>query len=149
MRKIPAFFMICFALASTPSIAQNTEAFNKIYNTQTIYQSGNKYMKGNQRLTYHDLATEFTTPRTQDLYRKSRKKLVLSRVFNVASLGLIVAAILTKTTVSGSIKFAVGTGLTGLGSAYFLTESSKYVQQAIWERNRDVLDAGLQPTSSN
>ena len=61
-------------------------------------------------------------------------------MFSVASLAAIITNIFVKTNTAGSIGFAVGTGLLGGGSLYFQTESSKYVQRALWERNRDVLN---------
>ena len=132
--------LVVFVFFSIPAHAQTKESFNRVYNTQTIYQFGNKYMKDNQPLTYQQLGAEFTTSRTQDMYRISRKKLFISRMFSVASLAAIITNIFVKTNTAGSIGFAVGTGLLGGGSLYFQTESSKYVQRALWERNSDVLN---------
>ena len=132
--------LVVFVFFSIPVHAQTKESFNRVYNTQTIYQFGNKYMKDNQPLTYQQLGAEFTTSGTHDMYRISRKKLFISRMFSVASLAAIITNIFVKTNTAGSIGFAVGTGLLGGGSLYFQTESSKYVQRALWERNRDVLN---------
>ena len=73
------------------------------------------------------------------MYKKSKNRLFISRIFNVASLGLIIASVVTKTDINGSIKFAVGTGIVGLGGLYYQAQSSKYLEKAIWERNKDVL----------
>ena len=100
-------------------------------------------MKGSERLTFQELDREFTTPHTQGLYHKSKRLLSVSRIFNVASLGLIVTSILTRTNITGSIEFAAGTGALGLGGIYFQTESSKYSERAIWERNRDILSGTI------
>ena len=111
----------------------------KVYNNQTIYRFGNKYIKGSEKLTYRDLRLEFNTPSTQEMYKKSKRRLFVSRIFNVASLGLVIASVVTKTDINGSIKFAVGTGILGLGGIYYQTQSSKYLERAIWERNKEVL----------
>ena len=73
------------------------------------------------------------------MYKKSKRRLFVSRIFNVASLGLVIASVFTKTDINGSIKFAAGTGILGLGGIYYQTQSSKYVERAIWERNKEVL----------
>lgn len=142
MRTITVTLSLFFLFSASGCYSQGNDAFNKVYNTQTIYQFGNRYMKGNQPLTYRDLAMEFNTPRTHEMYLRSKRKLFIGRMFNVASLGVIIASIFVKSNTGGSVEFAVGTGLLGLGGLYFQTESARYVQRALWERNRDVLDAG-------
>lgn len=119
--------------------SQSKDSILHLYNSETIYRIGNKYMKGNQQLTFQDLNREFTTRRTKDMYHKSKKLLVISRIFNLASLGVIITSVFIKTNVAGSIEFAVGTGALGLGGIYFQSESSKYSERAIWDRNRDIL----------
>ena len=106
---------------NTIAFGQSKDSLIRMYNNETIYRFGNKYMKGTIRLNYHDLAMEFTTPREEDLYKKSKKLLSVSRIFNLASLGLIITSVFTKTNVRGSIEFAAGTGLLGLSGIYFQT----------------------------
>lgn len=119
--------------------SQSKDSILHLYNSETIYRIGNKYMKGNQQLTFQDLNREFTTRRTKDMYHKSKKLLVISRIFNLASLGVIITSVFIKTNVAGSIEFAAGTGALGLSGIYFQSESSKYSERAIWDRNRDIL----------
>ena len=128
---------------SVPALSQSRDSVLRAYNNETIYRFGNKYMKGNQRLSFHDLGSEFTTPRTQGMYQKSKRRLTTSRIFNVASIALIITSVFTKTNVGGSIGFAAGTGALGLTGIYFQTESSKYIDRATWERNRDILSGML------
>ncbi len=137
--KSVAVMYVFLVLFNSKSFSQSQDSLLKIYNSQTIYRFGNKFIKGGENLTYRDLRLEFNSPSTQKLYNKSRRKLSVSRIFNVASLGVIIASIFTKTNVTGSIEFAVGTGILGLGSIYYQTESSKYLERAIWERNKEVL----------
>ena len=102
------------------SFSQSQDSLIKVYNNQTIYRFGNKYIKGGEKLTYRDLRLEFNTPSTQEMYKKSKRRLFVSRILNVASLGLVIASVVTKTDINGSIKFAVGTGILGLGA--FITK---------------------------
>lgn len=136
------YFGVLFLLVvfiNLKSFSQSRDSLIKVYNHQTIYRFGNKYMKGSEKLTYRDLRLEFNTPSTQEMYKKSKRRLFISRIFNVASLGLLVASVVTKTDINGSIKFAVGTGILGLGGIYYQTQSSKYLERAIWERNKEAL----------
>lgn len=144
MRKSFIFFSALFLLLHFNVFSQSKDSILHLYNNETIYRIGNKYIKGNQQLTFHDLRMEFTTPPTKYMYHKSKKLLAISRIFNLASLGVIIASVFTKTNVAGSIEFAAGTGALGLGGIYFQTESSKYSERAIWERNRDILTGTIE-----
>jgi hypothetical protein len=121
------------------AFSQFHDSLLAVYKSQTIYRYGYKFLKGREKLTYSDLRLEFSTRSTQEMYKKSKTKLFFSKIFNVASLGLIVASVVTKTTINGSIGFAAGTGLLGLCGIYYQTQSSKYLDAAIWERNKDAL----------
>lgn len=143
MRKSFTLLPLLFLLLHFNAFSQSKDSILRVYNNESIYRMGNKFMKGNERLTFQELDKEFTTPRTQELYHKSKRLLFVSRIFNVASLGLIITSILTRTNITGSIEFAAGTGALGLGGIYFQTESSKYSERAIWERNRDILSGTI------
>ncbi len=136
--------VVTLLLLTSQCFSQNQDSFLRLYNTQTIYSSGHKYTLGNDRLTYEDLGKEFTTQRTQELYRISKKRLGISRIFSLASLAVIITSVLTRTNVTGSIEFAAASGFFGLGSLYYQTQSTKFVNRAIWERNRDVLSGSAQ-----
>ncbi len=139
MTKYYSVLILLFLFVDVKSFSQSRDSLLKIYNNETIYRFGNKYIKGSEKLTYNDLGSEFKSPSTQEMYNKSRRRLSVSRIFNVASLGVIIASVFTKTNVKGSIEFAVGTGILGLGGIYYQSESSKYLERAIWERNKEVL----------
>lgn len=145
MIKYTSFLLVLFLSFHFNAFSQSKDSILRVYNNEAIYRFGNKYMKGNERLTFQDLDREFTTPHTRDLYRKSKRLLSVSRIFNLASIGLIITSVFTKTNVGGSIGFAAGTGALGLGGIYFQTASSKYSERAIWERNRDILSGTMHP----
>ena len=139
MKKYFGVLILLFVFINLKSFSQTKDSLIKVYNTQSIYRFGNKYIKGNEKLSYHDLGLEFNTLSTQEMYKKSKRRSFVSKIFNVASLGLIITSVLTKTDINGSIKFAIGTGILGLGGIYYQTQSSKYLEKALWVRNKEIL----------
>jgi hypothetical protein len=130
-------FFVAFFVSNAG--AQSRDSLMKVYNAKTIYKFGNYYIKDNRRMTFQQLGTEFYTPATLEMYRRSKSRATIGSIFNIASLGLIVVAVVTHTNVGGSIAFAAGTGVLGLGAFYFQSQSSKYLERALWERNKMVL----------
>ncbi len=119
--------------------AQSRDSLWSIYNSQTISRSGARFMKGNEKLSYQDLKIEFNSPVTNELYHKSRNRSTISRLFNLASLGVIIISAFTPTNTAGNIEFIASTSLLGLGGLYYHNQSSWYLDKAIWIRNREVL----------
>src|SRR5258706_9652786 len=131
MKKYFSLLFLLVSFCSSNSIAQSRDSLLKVYNTQTIYRYGNKYLKGNEKLTYADLKLEFSSPSTQGMYKKSKSRLNISRVFKVASLGAVVASIFIKTNVSGAIQLAIGTGLLTTAAVHYQTQSFKFLKKEI------------------
>lgn len=139
MKVYCLFLLAVFPFISLSIFGQNRDSLLKIYNTQTIYRLGNKFIKGTTVLNYEQLQREFTTPQTLSLYFISRKKASVGRIFNLGSFAIFIASLFTKTNTLGSIGFIAGTGLFSLTGFYFQTESSMYVERALWEHNREIL----------
>ena len=139
MTKYFGGLLLLLFFINLKSFSQSQDSLIQAYNNKTIYRFGNKYIKGDEKLTYKDLRLEFNTQATGAMYIKSNSRLLISRIFNVASVGLVIASVVTKTNIQGSIEFAAGTGILGLTGIYYQTQSSKYLERAIWERNREVL----------
>ena len=139
MTKYFGGLLVLLVFINLKSFSQSQDSLLKVYNNQTIYRVGNKYIKGGEKLTYRDLRLEFNTLSTHAMYNKSKSRLLISRIFNVASVGLVIASVVAKTNINGSIEFAAGTGILGLIGIYYQTQSSKYLERAIWERNKEVL----------
>ncbi len=131
--------MLLLSFISLKPFAQSIDSLFSIYNTQTIYRSGNKFMKGNENLLYHELNIEFNSPISKQLYRKSRNRATISKVLNLTSLAVIIISAFTPTNTAGNIEFIAGTSILGLGGIYYHDQSSKYLDKAIWLRNREVL----------
>ena len=132
-------FCFIFFLISSNLFAQSHDSLIKVYNSETIYRYGNNFIKGNEKLTYRSMELEFNSPSTKELYKKSKSRLFLSKLFTIASLGVTTTSIFTPTNTSGSIKFALGTGILALAGIYYHTQSSKFLDKAIWQRNREIL----------
>ena len=139
MKVYYSFLLPVFLFVSLAVCGQNRDSLLKIYNSQSIYRFGNKFIKGTTVLSYEQLQKEFTTPQTLSLYFISRKKASTGRIFNLGSFAVFVVSLFTKTNTLGSIGFIAGSGLLNLTGFYFQTESSMYVERALWEHNREVL----------
>jgi hypothetical protein len=139
MKKYCLVFTLLLVFTHSNVCCQTRDSLLQVYNHSTIYRFGNVFMKGNTRLTYEDLAFEFTSPRTLEMYQRSKRRIRISRILNFSSIAVVIISVFTHTNIKGSIEFAVVTGSLGLGALYFQTESGKYIDQAIWEKNRDIL----------
>lgn len=131
------FFILVFV--NLKSNAQSRDSLLSIYNNQTIYRNGTKFMKGSEKLSFQDLKSVFYSGTTRELYHKSKTRLTLNRIFNLASLGLIIISAFTPTNTAGNIEFIAGTSILGLGGIYYHDQSSKYLDKAIWLKNREVI----------
>lgn len=138
MKGLHILFVI-LAFVNVKSSSQSHDSLLRIYNNQIIYRSGTKFMKGSEKLSFRDLKLNFNSGTTKDLYYKSKSRLALSRLFNVASLGLAVVSVFTSTNTAGSIKFAVGTFALGVAGIYYHDRSSSYLDRAIWLKNKVIL----------
>jgi hypothetical protein len=139
MRKVIILSILFFSCFPVYSYSQNTDSLVTIYNSNTIHRFGNKFIKGNQILYFGDLVREFRTPATGMLYLKARRRLLVARIFNLASLGVVIYSLFHINSVRSSVEYAVVTGVTGYTGAYFQASSSKFLDQAIWERNRAII----------
>lgn len=139
MKKYFALLFVLIVFINLKSFSQSLDSLIKVYNNETIYRFGNSYIKGNEKLTFSDLRLEFNSPSTREMYKKSKRRLLVKNIFTVATLGVIISTFIIKPDFKASVKFAIGSGLLGIGSLHFQTESSKYLDRAIWERNREIL----------
>lgn len=139
MRKVIILSIVFFSCFRICSYSQKMDSLVTIYNINTIHRLGNKFIKGNQMLYFGDLVREFRTPVTGMLYLKARRRLLVARIFNLASLGVVIYSLFHFNSVRSSVEYVVGTGVLGYAGAYFQSSSSKFLDQAIWERNRAII----------
>jgi len=139
MRKLIILTIVFFFSFHICSYSQNMDSLVTLYNSNTIHRFGNKFIKGNQMLYFGDLVREFRTPVTGMLYLKARRRLLVARIFNLASLGVVIYSLFHINSVRSSVEYMVVTGVLGYTGAYFQSSSSKFLDQAIWERNRAII----------
>jgi hypothetical protein len=115
-----------------------------LYNTQTIYRFGDKFLKGNEAITFQNLKYEFKSDITSQLYRLSKRNLVSGKILNYASLA---ATLLSVTFINKDRNLAFGLiyGSVALSIANFHLKklSQQFLDRAIWQRNKELL-FGLQ-----
>ncbi len=113
------------------------------YNNQTIYRYGNVYLKGVERISYQELAKEFSM---SDLglaaYEKSRKYKKTSTIFRYLSLASGLAAV--GVAAQGNNRnlaygFLGGQILFSFGTLRFNGLSNQSLDRALWQRNKDLL----------
>jgi hypothetical protein len=127
-------------IVNAKAFCQQADSLLSVYNNQTIYREGAKFIKGTEKLSFHDLNEVFISSSTKDLFHKSKSRRVISRIFSVASLALLaVSYSLSGTKPDGAIKITMGTSVLGLAGLYYQQRSSNYLDKAIWLQNREVL----------
>ena len=125
---------------TTIGFAQTRDSLLRVYNNETIHSFGKVYVKGSKQLKFGDLKPEFTAGITKDLYKKSKGNLIVGRLLTVTAVAALVAgAVIKKDNKNGSIALTiVGIGL-NLSSFSFRKKSKELIDQAIWQRNKEIL----------
>lgn len=132
----------CFMIALTSVVsAQSTDGFRRKYETETIYFSGNGYIKNETKYRLSHLKTEFDFSKEGMLmHNESRKDQRKFYGFYVLSLGALIAGGATYHQNRGlSAAFYAGSLASVSTSIYFAIRSQNRLQKAVWLRNRDVL----------
>ena len=119
---------------------QTKDEFLNTYNNETIHTFGKYFIKGSKRLTFRDLKSDFTTGITKDLYKKAKGDRLLGGVFTVTAVGALVTSIVVRKNNStlGNVLTGFAIGL-NFGSLHFRNKSTQLLDQAIWNRNREIL----------
>ena len=125
---------------TTIGYAQTRDSLLRVYNNETIHSFGKVYVKGSKQLKFGDLKPEFTGGITKDLYKKSKGNLIVGRLLTFTAVTALVAgALIKKDNKSASIALTiVGIGL-NLSSFSFRKKSKELIDQAIWQRNKEIL----------
>lgn len=129
----------CVLLLSFSADCQNIDSLRNIYNSQTIYRSGNKFIIGSQKLTLYELKNKFTSPETLQLYYQSKKLSTVGLICNVTSVGMAVYSTLSSHKRIVNIELASATGLVGIIGILFHTRAASFLDRAIWTANKETL----------
>ena len=133
-------FLLLTCCISFNSHAQTKDSLLRVYNNETIHTFGKVYVKGSKQLKFGDLKPEFTGGITKDLYKKSKGNLILGRLLTVTAVAALVTSAVIKKDHNGA---AVALSIAGIGlnlsSFHFRKNSKELIDQAIWQRNKEIL----------
>ena len=120
--------------------AQSRDSLVRVYNNETIQTFGKFFIKGDKRLTFGELKTEFTPGIAKDLYKKAKGQRILGGICTVSAIAALVAgAVLKKNDKSGAVPLTLFGVALNLGGFHFRNRSKQYLDRAIWQRNKEVL----------
>lgn len=133
-------FLLYLCCVAPNAFTQTRDSMLRVYNTETIHSFGKYYVKGSKQLRFWDLKPEFPSGITRDLYRQSKGKLILTRLFTITSVAaLVTGAVIKKNNSGAGIALSIaGIGL-NLGSLHFRKQSTELIDRAIWQRNKEIL----------
>ena len=133
-------FLLLICCASSNSHAQAKDSLIRVYNNETIHASGRVYVKGSKQLKFGDLKSEFNDGITKDLYKKSKGNLNLGRLLTFTAVAALVGgAVIKKDNKGAALALTiVGIGV-NLSSFRFRNKSKELIDQAIWQRNKEIL----------
>lgn len=90
---LPAIVVIVLLCCNTHhALAQTRDSLLRVYNTETIHSFGRFYVKESKQLKFRDLKPEFPSGITRDLYKQSKGKLILTRLFTFTSVAALITA---------------------------------------------------------
>ena len=138
----PVLFCFFLLFAATFSFSQNRDSLLRLYNNQTIYRYGSNFQKGTDRLYFRDLRDEFSfSPMGLVSYELSKKHRTTATVLRVLSVAASIATISLISRENRSASYAAWGGQIALNLAgfYYQDRSNKLLDQALWQRNKDLL----------
>lgn len=136
--QIVASFLL---IARSSAMAQtDSVSFFKKYELETIYLSGNGYIKNNQSFKLRNLKSEFNFT-VQGLegyqaYRADNKKFIVT--YSIG-LGLLLSGLTYQSNKQTSNLLIIASAVPIAFSLHFSIRSQNRLSKAIWIRNRDVL----------
>ncbi len=135
-------FTLTLSLFFSSVFSQNTDSLKRIYNTQTIYRTGNLYMKGGEKLSFQDLNREFDFSELAFAdYKMAKKFKTLKTIMTVATMATVIAApSIVKRDKPSTFYTVIGLQFAfTMGSSTFGKLSNQHLDRALWQRNKDVL----------
>lgn len=140
----PVIVLSCIFITST-SAGQTTDQHMQIYDNATLHTVGRFYYKGNNRISFGALKKEFTSYTTKEFYRKAKADRVWGGLLSIAGAGALITGIVVRKNnpTLGNVLSGAAIAI-NLGGLHFSRRSDKLTDQAIWQRNREIL-FGIQP----
>lgn len=141
MRIISFVFLFSTIYSSVLSQVDSTE-FKSIYDKETIYFSGNKYVKGELKYPIKFLEEEFNfSPEGKNLYHLSVVDSRNQKILASIGLGMFVSGLVLANNREKGIGAGlfIGSIVPNIISLKFAIRSVNRQQKAVWVRNRDML----------
>ena len=133
-------FLLLTCCISFNGHAQTKDSLLRVYNNETIHSFGKYFVKGSKQLKFGDLKPDFNAGITKDLYKKSKGNLILGRLLTVTAVAALVSSAIVKKNNNGA---AIALSVAGIGlnlsSFRFRKNSKELIDQAIWQRNKEIL----------
>lgn len=146
MKKILLLLAVLF-IALLSSAQSRSDTLKYRYVNQSLYRFGAFFIKGSERLTFGQLAHEFDdSPLGKVSYLKAKRTRTVSAVFRYGSLltSVVTLTLLGRHSNDKNLYYGLLGGQIALGfaSGWYGNESAKYLDEAIWLRNKDLLFPG-------
>jgi hypothetical protein len=122
--------------------AQSYDSLKKIYVNQTIYRYGGHFIKGNERLDFHDLEGEFDFSDVgYGSYLQAKKFRTISKIFRYVSIAstFVIAPLIHNNSRDAAYIFLGINFALGSGAAIYSNLSNQNLDRAIYQRNKDLL----------
>lgn len=142
------FLLLMLLCAACFTQAQSrTDTLKYKYVNQSLYRFGGYFIRGNERISFWQLAHEFDdSPLGKGVYLKAKKTRTVSGIFRLGSLltSVVTISLLGSHSNDKNLYYGLLGGQIALGfvSAWYGNESAKYLDEAIWLRNKDLLFPG-------
>lgn len=147
MKKLLLLIVLILSVSTALQAQSRTDTLKYRYVNQSLYRYGPYFIRGSERLTFSQLQHEFDeSPLGLVSYMKSKKSRTVASVFRYTSLltSVVTLALLGQHSDNKNLYYGLlgGQLVLGLGSAWYGTQSARYLDEAIWLRNKDLLFPG-------
>lgn len=138
------FFVIALFSLINNCFSQVPDSIKYKYNNFTIYRQGGYFLKGNERLTFQELRSEFSKSELGKIsYDKAKSYRNTSLFFRIGSIvcGLASIAVIANNRNNRNTAYALLGGQFALiyGASKYIVLSNKSLDRALWQRNKDLL----------
>ncbi len=131
---------ICCMINTFLAAAQSRDSLINVYNNQTLHTSGNSFIKGSRQLEFGELKAEFTSPYTMPLYKRAKADVRLTWLCSGSAIAaLVTSVVIRKNNSSAANVLSIAAIGLNLGAIHFRKRSSELVDEAIWQRNKEIL----------
>lgn len=146
MKTVVLFILVNFSLTGVLN-AQSGDSLYKKYSTGLLYRMGNSIKKGGDKISFQELAKEFSmSDLGLDQYMLAKRKKNIGTIFSFISIASGIASIATiRSNRNLGFGFLGGQYITLMVSMANRRASTQHLDRAIWIRNKDYLFPGHRP----